>query len=189
MCTVSWKPPSLPPPDINSEPPRIPGYVYIVQMQGYPSYKIGHTVNLQSRMSAFGILLPFPYRLVFARKVSDCRHLEQILHAAFKHQRMNGEWFRLSAKDLKAADAWLLYVQSQDLIRRVMQAFMDDPNSIGFPGMAIWARFFLRLHDRDARRSENLAIHNQPDTNNSNQLHVISEVVFERSLSKKGAPK
>lgn len=184
MSTVSWKPRTPPPPEVEPEPTRIPGHVYVVQMEGFPYYKIGHTIKLSSRMSAFGVLLPFRHRLLFTRKVSDSRHLEQILHRELEAQRMNGEWFRLSAEDLNAVDACLLYAQGQDLIERAMRAFMEDLNSKGFPGMARWARLFLRLQDRDERRIATWAALSHRPTR---PLHVVSDIIFARSFSKEGS--
>ena len=90
------------------------GFVYVVQMEGHDIYKIGRSVDVPRRMSDFGVLLPFPFRLRFAHRVANAHHVEQSLHRDFHHQKQNGEWFRLSTGQVKWIKAWLLVTQAYE---------------------------------------------------------------------------
>lgn len=53
--------------------------------------KIGKTNNPQSRLSALKTGSPFPVKLLAACDWPD--EVERLIHAAFKDQRLHGEWF------------------------------------------------------------------------------------------------
>lgn len=111
------------------------GFVYVVQMEESELYKIGRTVNLPRRMSEFGILLPFPYKLVTARRVGDARTTESHLHSHFSNSRLNGEWFRLTAEDLQIINLWLLRDQAAWLLRQTCRLL----SAAGRPPLEKWA--------------------------------------------------
>jgi hypothetical protein len=75
------------------------GYVYLLRTDiGY--YKIGRTKNIKGRMRAFGIQLPFNVECEHVIPSEDMMSLEKSLHERFASQRVNGEWFNLSADDV-----------------------------------------------------------------------------------------
>lgn len=83
--------------------PRAPkkrkGYVYLVKsVSGH--YKIGRTVDPQSRAKTFGVKLPFEVEFQCLIETDDYEALELELHDRFEAQRVNGEWFNLSAEDV-----------------------------------------------------------------------------------------
>lgn len=76
------------------------GFVYILQSDR-GLYKIGRTVDPASRAKTFGIQLPFEVEFVLLIKSDDYSGLEARLHERFAKKRVNGEWFKLSGKDIE----------------------------------------------------------------------------------------
>src|SRR5216684_6056681 len=103
-----------------------PGYIYVVQMEWYPIYKIGRSSNVPRRMSEIGVQLPFPYRLYFAHKVPYVHYTESDLHRDFAAYRRNGEWFELPDICLEIIKARLLYAQTEWLTQRLIHRFNED---------------------------------------------------------------
>lgn len=149
-----------------------PGYVYLVQMERSSYYKIGRSVDVPRRMSDFGILLPFPHRLVFARRVPHAPYAEESLHRKFEAFRTNGEWFKLTHYEIQWADLWLQFVQCVDSIERFRKVFDEDP--VYIDSLYRYARIFAAMSRRHSRRLENLCAHlrQKPIT-----VPVISEAV------------
>lgn len=88
------------------EPPKTkkkaekPGYVYLLKSdKGH--YKIGRTVNPESRSKTFGIQLPFDVAFECLIKTENMFGLEVELHARFADKRTTGEWFDLSPEDVE----------------------------------------------------------------------------------------
>lgn len=78
------------------------GYVYILKAEtGH--YKIGRTGNLDQRMRAFGVQLPFKFDVIYTFETADMFAEEDRLHRKFAAKRVNGEWFALSNADV----AWI----------------------------------------------------------------------------------
>ena len=75
------------------------GYVYLLSGGGY--YKIGQTRDIRSRSRALGMQLPFEVDLVHVIETNEPLVLERRLHEEFNHKRVRGEWFELSAEDVK----------------------------------------------------------------------------------------
>lgn len=76
------------------------GYVYVVKCAGY--YKIGATKNATQRIARFETSYPHDLRIVRVARVADMKHTERTLHTRFSAKRVKGEWFNLSAGDLRA---------------------------------------------------------------------------------------
>jgi hypothetical protein len=76
-----------------------PEFVYILQGQG--ACKIGRARDIRKRVDTFSPNLPFPTRLIGTIQSDDCVTSEKQLHARFAAKRTNGEWFALTASDLK----------------------------------------------------------------------------------------
>ena len=81
--------------------------VYIIQGAGI--FKIGQTMNLESRMVSHRGSSPVPLRLLRAIvcEGSESAHIviERVLHAQFSSKRKHGEWFALDPEDLDYIDS------------------------------------------------------------------------------------
>lgn len=81
------------------------GFVYLAR--GHRGeYKIGHTSLVDRRMGELGALAPVPLELVHEIKTDDPRGVEAYWHGRFKAKRMRGEWFALTAADVRAFKRW-----------------------------------------------------------------------------------
>ncbi len=129
------------------------GFVYVVQMEGHPTYKVGYSADVPPRrMSEIGIQLPFPYRLQFAHRVNNPRTIEHNIHRAFRCVRQNGEWFNLQPSQLHEIKLRLLALQTHELTERVVAAFKVEA-ALPIPArLEAYGRVFERLARRLNRR-------------------------------------
>lgn len=72
-------------------------HVYVWGGEGI--YKIGRAKNPLQRVRSFPIM-PYPTGFAHILLTNDSKRLERQLHVHFKRQRMQGEWFKLSAVEL-----------------------------------------------------------------------------------------
>lgn len=86
------------------------GFVYLIHATGTPYYKIGKTKDPRRRTKWFQLKLPFPIRVVHIFPSANMDKTERDLHERFKDQRVNGEWFDLSLKDV----AWISWIDEVD---------------------------------------------------------------------------
>jgi hypothetical protein len=89
--------PDTPNPNSNS---LADGWVYL--LQSGPHFKIGRSDELEKRVKQISVSLPEKVELVHAIKTDDPPGIEAYWHRRFADQRANGEWFKLSAADVKA---------------------------------------------------------------------------------------
>lgn len=81
------------------------GFVYLVK--GHPGeYKIGHTNLVDRRVSELGATSPVEQQLVHEIKTDDPNRVEAYWHDRFREKRMRGEWFKLTATDVRAFKRW-----------------------------------------------------------------------------------
>jgi len=93
------------PPKENKPQDWYKGWVYVVGNEELGLYKIGMTMRdvIDDRINEFRPKLPFSTKLFAGIRAPSARKYEAELHKKFKDKRTNGEWFRLSKKDI----AWL----------------------------------------------------------------------------------
>jgi hypothetical protein len=75
------------------------GYVYLIGSHTYKWYKIGKTNKPVVRLQDLGILLPFKIELMAMWKSWNAS-VESHLHTLYANQRINGEWFYFTRKQL-----------------------------------------------------------------------------------------
>jgi hypothetical protein len=76
------------------------GYVYLARMGKH--YKIGRTASVGRREYELAIQLPQKLALIHTITTDDPVGIEAYWHKRFEGRRGNGEWFELSAQDVKA---------------------------------------------------------------------------------------
>lgn len=82
------------------EPAPADGYVYLLKSGTH--FKIGRSDNLERRIKEVSISLPEATALEHAIKTDDPVGIEAYWHNRFADRRAGGEWFRLTAPDLRA---------------------------------------------------------------------------------------
>jgi hypothetical protein len=65
-------------------------------------YKIGHTGSVGRRQYEIALRLPEKLMLVHSLTTDDPAGIEACWHKRFEPKRANGEWFELSAQDVRA---------------------------------------------------------------------------------------
>lgn len=76
------------------------GFVYLMKSGRY--YKIGKTNSPDRRQYEIGLRLAEGIEPIHSIETDDPSGIEAYWHNRFKEKRMNGEWFNLSASDVRA---------------------------------------------------------------------------------------
>lgn len=103
-----------------------PGFVYVLQMEGHPYYKIGRTVSLTRRVAEISPQMPGRLQVINARRVGDCAWAEKNLHNEFQERRLNGEWFDLDRDCLTVIEAALLFCQADTTLGRLLHQLKNE---------------------------------------------------------------
>lgn len=76
------------------------GYVYLIRSG--KNYKIGRTNDVGRRIYDIRLQLPQKAELIHQIETDDPKGIEAYWHQRFADQRLNGEWFSLTQKDIAA---------------------------------------------------------------------------------------
>ena len=82
------------------------GYVYLLKHGKRREYKIGKTFNPVRREGEIILQLPEKVHPIHHIKTDDPSGVEAYWHDRFSAKRKEGEWFELSASDVKAFKMW-----------------------------------------------------------------------------------
>ncbi|MFC7420998.1 GIY-YIG nuclease family protein [Iodobacter arcticus] len=78
---------------------RKDAYVYLLQFG--QEYKIGSSNNVERRFREIKTQMPYEGKIIHTITTGDPAGIETYWHNYFKEQRLKGEWFKLSASDIK----------------------------------------------------------------------------------------
>jgi len=82
------------------------GYVYLLRHGTRREYKIGRTNNPLRREGEIGIQLPEESSPIHYIETDDPAGVENYWHKRFASKRKKGEWFSLTAADVRAFQRW-----------------------------------------------------------------------------------
>ena len=105
LCSVIAKSARKKPDSTNSESGNI-GYVYLIKHGIRREYKIGMTKNPIRREGELRIELPEKVQPIHYIKTDDPSGIESYWHSRFSSKRKEGEWFSLTAEDVRAFKRW-----------------------------------------------------------------------------------
>jgi hypothetical protein len=93
------------PDEVLSEAPAV-GYVYLLKHGTRREYKIGRTKNPLRREGEIAVELPEKIQPIHVIKTDDPVGIENYWHTRFADKRKEGEWFALTAGDVRAFKRW-----------------------------------------------------------------------------------
>ncbi len=91
--------------EVNSTAPSV-GYVNLLKHGSRREYKLGRTDNPLRREGEVGVELPEKIQPIHYIETDDPAGVENYWHRRFACKRKNGEWFELTAEDVRAFKRW-----------------------------------------------------------------------------------
>jgi hypothetical protein len=82
------------------------GFVYLIKHGNRNEYKIGKTCNPLRREGEVRLELPEKVKPIHYIKTDDPAGVERYWHSRFADKRKEGEWFALTAEDVRAFKKW-----------------------------------------------------------------------------------
>lgn len=104
-CSVVAKSTHKEPDSTNSDSDNV-GYVYLIRHGTRNEYKIGMTFNPMRREGELRIELPEKVQPLHYIETDDPAGIENYWHSRFGSKRKEGEWFSLTAEDVRAFKRW-----------------------------------------------------------------------------------
>jgi hypothetical protein len=105
ICSVVTRSRVEKPDSSNSDSGNI-GYVYLIRHGTRSEYKIGRTNKPIRREGELRLELPEKVQPVHYIETDDPAGIENYWHSRFANKRKEGEWFSLSAEDVRAFKRW-----------------------------------------------------------------------------------
>jgi len=84
------------------ETEKTDGFVYMVREQHSKYYKIGKTFDVPRRHREIALELPGDMKKIHSIRTDDPTGIESYWHKRFENKRVKGEWFALTAEDIRA---------------------------------------------------------------------------------------
>lgn len=93
-------------PDLTNSDSGNVGYVYLIKHGSRNEYKIGRTFNPIRREGELRLELPEKVQPIHYIKTDDPAGIEKYWHLRFADKRKEGEWFSLTAEDVRSFKKW-----------------------------------------------------------------------------------
>jgi len=106
------------------------GFVYVINSEGNPLYKIGLSKNPTQRLESLQHACPIPLTFRFLWRTSDMNLVEKCLHKRFETKRKHGEWFKLDSLDLHEIEQLMTQPTSVLSLHKEQQEMYPYPLSI-----------------------------------------------------------
>jgi len=137
------------------------GFIYVLSNPAMPGLvKIGKTINIHDRLSHLdNTSVPLPFVMEYLAEVSDMNAVEVSLHTAFRSMRvrMNREFFRIEADEVKAILRLLQIKSFQDVVGATSMDSTSLPapkfNQVSIKGSTYIINKYKKLSD-ESRRSQ-----------------------------------
>ena len=77
------------------------GCIYVIHCVGFPYYKIGQSIDPQSRLDNLQIGVPFDLELCYVVVVQDMNEVEYKVQQSHKDKHIRGEWYMFTDEELE----------------------------------------------------------------------------------------
>jgi hypothetical protein len=117
--------------------------IYLMRDKASGFYKIGQSKQVGQREATLGAQFPSLETV----RVWETDKSDHDLHWKFRHKRLRGEWFDLTAADIERIDGYLAYpIERKPRVKGFRKLSVDDLNRI-VTGTKVDGDVLLRLQD------------------------------------------